>query len=127
MSAEFSALLDNGTWDLVSPDTSSNVIGCKWVFRIKHKPDGSVDKFKARLVAKGFHQQPGIDYTATYSPVVKHVTVRILICLAVSQDWPLRQFDVNNAFLHEKLTDDVFMAQPPGFSDKNFPSYICKL
>lgn len=56
MSTEFSALLDNGTWDVVSLDSSSNVIGYKWVFHIKHKPDGSIDKFKARLVAKGFHQ-----------------------------------------------------------------------
>ena len=127
MSDEFDALLRNGTWDLVPPDNSQNIVGCKWVFRIKQKPDGTIDRYKARLVAKGFHQRPGIDYHDTFSPVAKPTTVRVLLSLAVSRGWSLRQMDVNNAFLQGPLDEDVFMSQPPGFVDPNLPTYVCKL
>ncbi|CAM8951492.1 unnamed protein product [Rhodiola kirilowii] len=127
MAQEYEALCRNETWDLVPSDLASNVVGCKWVFRIKYKPDGSLDKYKARLVAKGFHQRPGCDFTETFSPVIKPVTVRTVLTLAVSSGWPLRQIDVNNAFLQGHLSEDVFMEQPPGFLDKAFPHHVCKL
>lgn len=91
MSEEFNALIRNGTWELVAPLPSQNLVGCKWVFRIKRKPNGSIDRYKARLVAKGFHQRPGIDYTETFSPVIKPTTIRVVLCLAITQGWPLRQ------------------------------------
>ncbi|KAK0572541.1 hypothetical protein LWI29_033229 [Acer saccharum] len=127
MSAEYDALVKNGTWTLVPSHSSQNVIGCKWIFRIKRHPDGSVARYKARLVAKGFHQRPGIDFTETFSPVVKPVTVRLILTIAVTNDWPLRQLDVNNAFLQGSLSDDVYMSQPPGFVDAALPHHVCKL
>lgn len=127
MSSEFDALLRNGTWDLVSPQSSQNIVGCKWMFRIKRNPDGSLDKYKARLVAKGFHQRPDIDFFDTFSPVVKPATIRLVLSIAVMRGWSLRQLDVNNAFLHGTLDEEVYMAQPPGFVDKNYPSYVCRL
>ena len=99
MSAEYDALVKNFTWKLVPSSSVQNVVGCKWVFRIKRNPDGSVARYKARLVAKGFNQRPGIDFTETYNPVVKPVTVRLILTFAVTNGWPLRQLDVNNAFL----------------------------
>ena len=84
-------------------------------------------RYKARLVAKGFHQRPGCDFTETFSPVVKPVTIRIVITLAVRQGWSLRQLDVNNAFLQGTLKEEVFMLQPPEFVDKTFPDHICRL
>lgn len=102
-------------------------VGCKWVFHIKQKPNGIVDRYKASRVAKGFHQHPGRDYTDTFSPVAKPTTVRLLLSLAVSNEWSLRQQDVNNAFFQGQLDDCVYMAQPPGFVDDNFPSHVCKL
>ncbi|CAN6711477.1 unnamed protein product [Malus baccata var. baccata] len=108
MKDEFLALQQTGTCSLVPSSHSTNVVGCKWVFRIKRKPAGTIDRYKARLVAKGFHQQAGLDYTKTFSPVAK----------------PL---DVSNAFLHDTLYEQVFMQQPPGFKDSLHPNYICHL
>ena len=115
MSFELTALMRHNTWQLVPPPTDCNIVGCKWVFWIKRNADGSIDRFKARLVAKGFNQRPGLDYKETFSPVVKPVTIRIVLTLAVMHGWSLRQLDVNNAFLHRHLTEKEYMKQPPGF------------
>ena len=110
MSDEFDALLRNGTWTLVPPSSSTNLVGYKWVFRIKHNSDGTINRYKACLVAKGFHQRPGIDYTETFSPVIKPTTIRIVLSLAVTNGWSLRQLDINNAFLHGTLFEAVYMS-----------------
>jgi hypothetical protein len=127
MSDECDALVRNGTWELVPPDSTQNIVGYKWIFRIKRNTDGSVDSFKARLVAKGFHQRPGVDYLDTFSPVVKPTTVCVVLSLAVSRGWTLCQLDVNNAFLQGHLSETVHMQQPQGFVDQDHPSYVCKL
>uniref|UniRef100_A0A2N9HD82 Reverse transcriptase Ty1/copia-type domain-containing protein n=1 Tax=Fagus sylvatica TaxID=28930 RepID=A0A2N9HD82_FAGSY len=127
MNHEFTALMKNGTWTLVPRKPTMNLVGCKWVFKIKKKPDGFVERYKARLVAKGFHQQPGIDYTDTFSPVVKPTTIRTVLSIAVSSNWCIRQLDVQNAFLHGTLEENVFMVQPPGFIHPAFPDHVCHL
>jgi hypothetical protein len=86
-----------------------------------------VDRFKARLVAKGFDQQCGIDYNETFSPVIKPFTIRVILCLAIHYNWSIRQLDISNAFLHGYLGETVFMEQPQGFVDKEYPHYVCKL
>ena len=104
-----------------------HVIGSKWVFKTKLKPDGSLDRLKACLVAKGYHQIDGVDYSETYSPVIKPGTIRMIISIALIRDWPLRQLDVKNAFLHGNISEDLYMQQPPGMADGEFPTHVCKL
>jgi hypothetical protein len=104
-----------------------NVVGCKWVYKIKRKQDGSLDRYKERLVAKGFKQRYGIDYEDTFSPVVKIATIHIILSIVVSKGWSLRHFDVQNAFLHGYLEEEVYMQQPLGYENTGQPNYVCKL
>ncbi|KAK9184805.1 hypothetical protein WN943_025156 [Citrus x changshan-huyou] len=127
MQEEYLALTTNHTWDLVLPATPVKIVGNKWVFRIKYNSDGSVSRYKVRLVAKGFHQTHGVDYTETFSPVVKSSTIRVILSLAMLHHWVIRQVDVNNAFLNGILIEDVYMAQPQGFVDSTKPNHVCKL
>lgn len=127
MTDKFNALLKNQTWILVIASPHQKAVGCKWVFKVKRRADGSIDRYKARLVAKGFHQQQGLDYDETFSPVIKPTFVRIILNLTVSFDWSLLQLDVKNAFLHGVLNDNVFMNQLPGFVDPNHPYHVCRL
>ncbi|KAD0157053.1 hypothetical protein E3N88_44702 [Mikania micrantha] len=127
MAAEYSALMRNGTWSLVPRVPGTNIVDCKWVYKIKKDQHGTVTRYKARLVAKGFHQQPGIDYNDTFSPVVKSTTIRVVLSLAITRGWSLRQLDVQNAFLHGDLTETVYLSQPPGFVDPQKPDHVCLL
>ncbi|KAK9062637.1 hypothetical protein SSX86_019825 [Deinandra increscens subsp. villosa] len=127
MQNELRALQLNKTWTLVPRPTDANVVGSKWLFRTKLRADGSLDRYKARLVAQGFSQVPGLDFSHTFSPVVKATTIRTVLSLATMYDWKLHQLDVNNAFLHGTLSEEVFMEQPPGFIDQNFPHHVCRL
>lgn len=127
MRSEMHALSRNATWSLVPRPPNTNVVGCRWLFRTKYLADGSIDRHKARLVAQGFSQVPGLDCSHTFSPVVKAATIRVVLTLAVINQWKLHQLDVNNAFLHGNLTDIVYMKQPPGFIDPRYPDHACKL
>jgi hypothetical protein len=127
MQDEITALHTQGTWSLVSLPAKRNLVGCKWIFKIKRHSDGSIARHKARLVAQGFSQEPGLDYGDTFSPVVKPATIRLVLALAAHFNWPLRQLDVKNAFLHGILQEEVYMSQPPGFEDSVHPHHVCKL
>ena len=114
MNEEMKSLQKNNTWELVDLPLGKKPVGCRWVYTVKYKADGTIERFKARLVAKGYTQTYGIDYMETFAPVAKINTVRVLLSLAVNLDWPLHQFDVKNAFLHGDLTEEVYMDLPPG-------------
>lgn len=124
MAQELNALLQNNTWTLVPHSPEMNIIGCKWIYKVKRNADGTIERFKARLVAKGYTQEQGIDYQETFSPVVKPTTIRLIHSLAVSQRWSIRQLDVKNAFLHGDLTETLYMTQPPGFVDSDHPQHV---
>lgn len=127
MQREYDALCKNKTWVLIPPNSTYNVVGAKWVFKLKRTADGSISRYKVRLFAKGFHQNPGIDFTETFSPVVKPQTIRVVLAIVVSNGWPMRQLDVNNVFLNGDLQETVYMTQPEGFRSSQHPTHVCKL
>jgi histone deacetylase 1/2 len=89
MDEEYHALMKNQTCHLVPPRHGTNIIDCRWIYKVNHKADGSVDRYKARLVAKGFKQRYGLDYEETFSHVVKIATVRLVLAISVSREWSL--------------------------------------
>ncbi|GKE33595.1 putative RNA-directed DNA polymerase [Tanacetum coccineum] len=124
---EYDALMKNGTWSLVPRASNTNVVEGKWVYMLKRDKNGVITRYKARFVAKGFRQQPGIDFHETFSPVVKSTCIQAVLSLAVTNDCPLRQLDIQNAFLHGNLKEQVYMKQPPGFIDPQRPNHVCLL
>ncbi|MCO5566627.1 hypothetical protein L7F22_020304 [Adiantum nelumboides] len=115
MDDEMDALVKNDTWDLVCLPSGKKAIGSKWVYKVKCKSDGSVERYKARLVAKGYAQTKGLDYDETFSPLAKMTTIRLVIAMASMFGWKLRQMDVNNTFLNGDLEEEVYMIQPEGY------------
>ncbi len=93
----------NVTWELVALPKDKKTIGCKWVYKVKHNADGSVNRHKTRLVAKGYAQTYGINYEKTYSLVAKMTIIRAIIAMVEAKGWSLHQMDVNNDFLHGDL------------------------
>lgn len=124
---ELTVVLRNSTWDFVSSQSSQIVLGYKWVFCIKQHLNGSNSRYKAWLVAKGFHQWPRVDYHGTFNPIIKAITVCLILSLVLLQGWSIWQLHVNNAFLHGMLTEEVYMEQPVGFVNSNHPYYVYKL
>ena len=117
MDREMATLDEAKTWHTIPRPHGKNIVGSKWVFRVKRKADGSIDKYKARLVAKGFTQIQGIDYFDTYSPVAKFASLRTILALAARHDWEVESFDFNGAYLNGTLDDneEIFMQEPPGY------------
>lgn len=125
MHNEIDALNRNKTWKIVTLPKGKRAIGSKWVYKVKLKSDGSLERYKARLVAKGYNQKIGIDFDETFSPVVKMTTIRCILSIAASNKWIIHQLDVNNAFLHGDLNEEVFMKMPEGIPNPN--NRVCLL
>ena len=127
MEAEYSAIVRNGTWQLVPKIEGMHIVQNKWIFKTKLKVDGSLDKFKAKLVAKGFQQHASVYFSDTFSPIFKAPTIRIIFTLVVAYNWDIQQIDINYAFLNGILHKNVYMCQPVGFGSSTHPTHVCKM
>ncbi len=127
MDEEMVALDINATWELVALLKDMKKIGCKWLYKVKHNANGSVNRYNARLVAKGYVQTYGIDYEETYSPIAKMTIVRTIIVMVEAKWWSLHQMDVKNVFLHGDLQEEVYMEQPLGYVDQTHPNLVYRL
>jgi transposase InsO family protein len=125
--SEHKSLVDNQTWELVEKPKDRKLVSCKWVFKVKHNADGSVERYKARLVARGFTQTEGVDYHETYAPVVKMTSIRVLLSIVAIHDLELHQMDVKTAFLNGVLEEEIYMQQPEGFVEPGKEHLVCKL
>jgi hypothetical protein len=125
MIEELQALEKTHTWDLVDLPCGKSAISCKWVYKIKTKSDGTIERYKAHLVDKGYAQEYGIDYEETFASVARITSVHSLLTIATVHQWPLFQMDIKNAFLNGDLTKEVYMQAPLGYSE--CPDKVCLL
>lgn len=127
MKDEMESLIENKTWKLVDLPKGKNIVGCKWVYKIKTNADGTIQKYKARLVAQGFTQKFGCDYDEVFAPVAKQTTFRMLLCIASQFNMKVVQLDIKTAFLNSEIEVAIYMKQPPGFEDEKNPNAVCLL
>lgn len=122
MNMELDAMAANNTWTIMPLPPNKNIVGCRWVYKVKHESNGTIERYKARLVAKGFNQKEGIDYFETYSPVAKLVTIKLILAIDAIKKWNMVQLDVNNVLLNGDLHEEVFMNIPPELNIQGEPN-----
>jgi hypothetical protein len=127
MIEEYESILKNDVWEVVPRPHGKSMVTSKWLYKIKHAIDGSVEKFKARFVAHGFSQKERIDYDEIFAPVAKYTSIRIIISLASVFYWKLHQMDVKTAFLNGEVEQEVYIEQSEGFVIHGKESHVYKL
>jgi hypothetical protein len=127
MTKEHQSIMKNEVWEIVPRPKGKSVVTSKWVYKIKHAADESVDKYKARLMAREFSQKEGEDYDETFAPVARYTSIRAIISLVTSMGWNLHQMDVKIDFLNGAIEEEVYIEQPQGFEVHSRDSHICRL
>eukprot|EP00253_Pinus_taeda_P032236 PITA_32236 len=126
MAKEYKSIMKNDVWDIMSRPKGRSVVTSKWLYKIKHGADGSIEKYKARFVACGFSQKEGEDYDDIFAPMARYTTIRSIVALTEIQGWTLHQMDVKIAFLHG-LLQEMYVEQPPGFEVYDRKTHVCRL
>jgi hypothetical protein len=127
MMEEYQSLMKNDVWDIVPQPEEKSVVTSKWIYKIKHAADGSIEKHKARFVARGFSQVEGIDYEEAFAPIARYTSIQTIIALASAMGWRLHQMDVKIAFLNEEIEEGVYIEQPNVFMIHGKESHVCIL
>jgi hypothetical protein len=111
MVEEYESIVKNNVWEVVPRPADKSVVGSRWIFKVKHAADGSIEKYKARFVAKGYSQVEGIDYEETFSPVARYSSIRSILALAAQMGWKIHQMDVKTTFLNGVIEEEVYIEQ----------------
>jgi hypothetical protein len=127
MTEEYQSIIKNDVWEIVLRSKSKDVVSSKWLFKIKHVVDGSIEKYKARFVTRGFSQKEGIDYEETFTDVARYTLIRTIIALVAKMKWKLHQMDIKTAFLNGVIEEEVYIEKPQGFEVEDRKSHVCRL
>lgn len=127
MVEEYSSIMKNSVWEVVPRPEDKYVVGSRWLYKIKHAVDGSVEKFKAQFVAKGFSQKEGVDYDETFAPIARYSSIRAIISVAAQMGWRIHQMDVKIAFLNGVIEEEIYIEHLEGFEAHERDSHVCRL
>eukprot|EP00253_Pinus_taeda_P002301 PITA_02301 len=119
--------MKNDVWEVEPRPEGKSVVTSRWLYKVKHAADGSIEKFKARFVAKGFSQGEGVDYEETFAPVARYTSIRSIISIAAEMGWKIHQMDVKTTFLNGFIQEEVYIEQPQGFEVHGKESHVCRL
>eukprot|EP00253_Pinus_taeda_P029167 PITA_29167 len=115
MVEEYNSIIRNSVWDVVPRHQGKSVVSSRWLYKVKHATDGSVEKHKARFVSWGFSQVEGIDYDETFASIARYSSIRLILALSAQMGWKMHQMDVKITFLNGKIEEEVYIEQPKGF------------
>jgi hypothetical protein len=127
MTKEYQSIMKNEVWESVPRPKNKDVVSSKWLFKIKHAADGSIEKYKARFVARGFSQKEGIEYEETFSPVARYTSIRTIIALVAKMKWKLHHMDVKTTFLNGVIEEEMYIEKPQGFEVEDGKYHVCRL
>jgi hypothetical protein len=126
MVEEYTSIMKNDVWDIVPRPEGKSIVSSKWLYKIKHATDGSIEKFKVRFMARGFSQKEGVDYEETFAPVTRYTSIRAVMSLVSFMGWRIHQMDVKTTFLNGIIEEEVYIEQPQGFEVNGKESHVCK-
>jgi hypothetical protein len=127
MTEEYQSIIKYDPWEIVPRPKSKDVVSSRWLYKIKHVVDGSIEKHKARFVARGFSQKEGIDYEEMFAPVTRYTSIRTITAIVAKMKWKLHQMDVKKAFLNGVIEEKMYIEQPQGFEVEDRKTHLCRL
>jgi hypothetical protein len=127
MTEEYQSIMNNDVWEVVPKMKNKDVVSSKWIYKIKHATDESIEKYKEIFMARGFSQKEGIEYEETFSHVAIYTSIRTIIALAAKMKWKLHQMDVKTTFLNGVIEEEVYIEQPQGFEIEDRNTHVCRL
>jgi hypothetical protein len=127
MMEEYNSIMKNNVWEVVPRPEGKSVVTSKWIYKLKHAADGSIEMYKALFVARGFSQVEGVDYDDTFTPVARYTSIRVVISIAAEMGWKIHQMDVKTTFLNGLIEEEVYIEQPLGFEVHGRESHVCRL
>ena len=127
MVEKYDSIMKNQVWEFVLRPQGKKVVGSRWIYKVKHATNGSVEKYKVHIVAKGFSEKEGIDYEESFAPVARYSSIQTIISLASEMGWRFHQMDVKTAFLNEVIEEEIFVEQPKERDVENRERHVFRL